>query len=984
MSSQITDKSKSNGSNTALYILNSNGNEIAEQHLNDLAEFCVKSNNPFKLYCSKTLNSKVLNELSQSNKIETIENNPLDDEIKNVIPLELPLKNSSSDIIKWAAKANKVYDGKHAVVANGKNNEKSSYSQKYYSYFSNFWYKLLTGIDSNMSQCELILLPIQLFNNIVLDNKIQNIVSIAAIADKEQLIKNATYEYSKEQFSFGDGFKSLIYSKLKGFKSNFEYFFKFSNQSVSHYQGININAPIFKKTFVILASVLLFWMVFSSKDYNVTWDEPAHNNFSKHAIKFYTSFGSDTSMFEPKNSNFGILTYGSSVDLVIRAVNDIFGLENEYYARHLIDALIGFLLVLFTALTVRRLTGWLPAILTIIALFGSPSLYGHFFNNSKDVPFATGYIMAIYYLIKTLQELPKVKHQTKVMLAISLGFGLSVRVGGILTFAFFAMFLGLHWLFIQNRKKAGFIESITPKLKLFFLVALVAYFIGIFFWPYALRQPFTGVITALKQFEKFGLLTYYELFEGVRLYEKPWYYIPKMILITAPIALILGFGISLILAWIKKDKLGLLIVFLLIFVSVFPLAYAIYKKSYVYNGWRHFLFIYPSLVVLAMIGWNNLAQIVKNKFVYIGVWSIFGLLLLKPIFWNIKNHPYQYMYFNEIVGGIQGAQGNYDIDYWNQTPRAAFEWLVKNKPELLELNADGKSKLKVNANSNAEALKTFVPEGKNVQCLWTREMEWTNNNWDYAIWSTRTLSKDQILDGYWPPKGTIHTINVDGVPVTAIVKAEHQHSYWGNYYLRKNNADSALFFYLKAYEYNPLEEEYARGVANAYKTKMNLDSAILFYKKAIQLKFGNYEALQSLGEIYYTKALMKDQNNPDAKLLEMAYIELGNAFKNKKNASAPLLMGEIDLLRNKTIEARDNFYKFLETYGNVGRGYLGLGKAQLKNNETDSALMNFQYCLQLEPNNAEAYYYVGTELEKMGRKKEAEQYLNQYLKLIGR
>jgi tetratricopeptide (TPR) repeat protein len=185
-----------------------------------------------------------------------------------------------------------------------------------------------------------------------------------------------------------------------------------------------------------------------------------------------------------------------------------------------------------------------------------------------------------------------------------------------------------------------------------------------------------------------------------------------------------------------------------------------------------------------------------------------------------------------------------------------------------------------------------------------------------------------------------------------------------------------------AYQYNPLEEEFARGVANAYKLKMQLDSALYFYNIAIRLKIGNYDALQSVGEVLYTQAMMKNPNSPDLNLLTKAYENLSQAFKNKKNASAPLLMGEIKLLQNQTDLARNHFYSFLETYGNVGRGYLGLGKAQLRLNELDSAFMNLQYAIQLEPNNAEAYYYMGTELEKIGKKKEAEQFLNEYLKII--
>jgi tetratricopeptide (TPR) repeat protein len=985
MSQRLSDQTKSSGSNTAIYIHKiKSKNQIAYDDLATLADICAKSNNPLELHTHRGIIDPKIDELVKENKIRIVENANFQDDIKNVIPVSLPLTNTPSLLCKWAVKANKSYTDNSIIIADGKLPEKASYIQKYLQYVSNFWLKLFTGVESQINECEACLLPIDIFDELLIKNKIDSVWHIAALAPKEHSIKKVSFELGQKDFNWGDGLKSLVKGKLLGFYLLIFSFFKnlHTNKSQSTWKDINFH--IYKKSFAILSIVLLFTMIWTAKDYNVTWDEPAHNEFSKHVIKYYTSFGSDTSMFEAdKAKPYGIIIYGSSVDLIIRAVNNIFSIENEFLTRHIIDAIIGFLLMLFTALLVRKLSGWLPALITVIAITASPSLYGQFFNNSKDIPFATGYIMTIYYLVCLLKEYPNVRHQTKVMLALSIGFALSIRVGAVLLFAYMAMFIGLYWLLIENRKKTTFSKSILHKLKLFLLISVAAYIVGIFFWPYALRQPFTGVLTALKEFEKFGLLTYYELFEGVRLFEKPWYYIPKMIYITAPIGLLVGFGLSFFTTWFKKDKTYLLILGLLVFATIFPLAYAIYKKSYVYNGWRHFLFIYPTFAALAILGWHGLIGFFKNQNIKIYLWVLPGLLFIKPMLWSIQNHPYQYMYFNEIIGGIKGAHGNYDIDYWNQTPRAAFEWLVQNKPEILELDENGKSKLKINANSNQEALKTFVLKGKDVTCLWTREMEWTNNNWDYAVWSTRTLSKNQILDGYWPPKGTIKTIDVDGVPITAIVKAEHQHSYFGNAYLKKNKFDSALYFYQKAYQYNPLEEEYARGVANAYKGKMNLDSAIIFYQIAIKLKEGNYDALQSLGELYYTQAMMKNQSNPDIKLLDKAYEQLAMAFKSKKNSSSPLLMGEINLLKNQNYEARDWFNKFLETYGNVGRGYLGLGKAQLKINELDSAFMNFQYAIQLEPNNAEAYYYLGTELQKVGRKQEAEQFLNKYMQLIG-
>ncbi len=975
-----SDRIIANGGNTAIYITHSNGNKQADADLRELADICFKSNNPFVLCANNGFKSEILDELKQESKIRIVQDGNPGEDIKNVVPFSLPLGNDAEPLCRWILNANKVFNENNMVAAFGRQGGKTNLWDKYLGYWANFWPKLLTGANTNLSACEAVVLSVDDFKELVIYKKINDAWQLAALAEKQGICTKLPFEYQSGAFVFGDGIRAFASGFGKGIKAIYNSFFKLAEYNKTEKSLLDINHGTYKRVFGISALLLLITMCFISFDYNVTWDEPNHNNFSKDVLKYYTSFGSDTTMFDFQKAGhrdyYTNVYYGMSIDVFSAAVNSIIGAENDFNTRHLVNALVGFFCILFAALTVRLFSGWLPALITLIALVCSPSFFGHCFNNPKDIPFAAGYIMALYYLMKLLKELPNAGHQTKVLLAIAIGFAISIRAGGLLLLGFLGMAYFLHWFFFRN-KKADFSKTIKPYLIGCIIIGIAGYLIGIAMWPYALRQPLTGALTALREFEKFSFLTYYELFEGTRIFYKPWYYEPKLIMITAPLAIIAGFVLSMLFAWIKKSKLQFLMVFILVFATLFPAVYAIYKESYVYNGWRHFIFIYPSLVSLAILGWYWLASIMNKSKLTLTILAVVGLSFVKPGIWSILNHPYQYMYFNELVGGTKGANGNYELDYWQQSPRAAFEWLVKNRPEVLS------GELKVSSNNIQESLKTFVPEGKDVKYAWTREYEWADNDWSYAIWTHRNLSRNQILGGYWPPKGTIHEIKVDGVVVAVVVKSDNQYGYLGKKYLKKNNGDSALYFYEKAFAYNPLEEEYARGVADACKLKMKFDSAIQFYKKAIELRDGNYEAYQSLGEVYYTRAMMKDQNNPDKQLMDLAFENLAAAYNHKKNASAPLIMGEIRLQQNNPTEAKDYFNRFLQTYSNVGRGYLGLGKAELMLGETDSAYYNLQAAIQLDPKNPEAYYILGSDLQKSGRTKEAEQFLTEYMKLTG-
>src|SRR6266508_2052305 len=44
----------------------------------------------------------------------------------------------------------------------------------------------------------------------------------------------------------------------------------------------------------------------------------------------------------------------------------------------------------------------------------------------------------------------------------------------------------------------------------------------------------------------------------------------------------------------------------------------------------------------------------------------------------IHLHPYQYIYYNSLVGGVGGAYRNFELDYWDTSFREAMGYLNKN------------------------------------------------------------------------------------------------------------------------------------------------------------------------------------------------------------------------------------------------------------------------------------------------------------------
>ncbi len=123
---------------------------------------------------------------------------------------------------------------------------------------------------------------------------------------------------------------------------------------------------------------------------------------------------------------------------------------------------------------------------------------------------------------------------------------------------------------------------------------------------------------------------------------------------------------------------------LLSFAFVLNLALYIFFKPVIYNGIRHYLFLVPIISAIALITFVEILtaspiKVAKTINLQTLVAVLVGTGMLAQLAGMVKLHPYEYLYFNEIVGGVKGAQNNYELDYWGATYKEAVEWLRKNK-----------------------------------------------------------------------------------------------------------------------------------------------------------------------------------------------------------------------------------------------------------------------------------------------------------------
>jgi hypothetical protein len=437
----------------------------------------------------------------------------------------------------------------------------------------------------------------------------------------------------------------------------------------------------------LLLGVLGAIMLATVRDYGMTGDEGVQHRYARRVLRWYTTLGQDRSAVAEED----ISMYGGLFELLAEGAATLAPLD-PYETRHIVNVL--FALAAFAAALRMgfHLGGALAAVASFLFLALTPPFYGHAFNNPKDIPFAGTFAVAVCAILVVSDRSPRLAWRDVLTAGLAIGLAAGVRVAGIALFGFaLALWMAIGWL-----APAGATGSAAPsrmgglaRLGMAWVaVVVVGWAVMILFWPWAQLDPIRNPFRALRAFSRFWE-TMVVFFDGryVPSGEVTRFYLPTWFALTLPetylVAMVLGLaGLAMLLRrtrpWPARMRRRVLQVAWLAGVALLPVAWIVIRKTPLYDGLRHFLFVMPILAVLAGVAvttyvrprWPRLEAVAA-----LVALAALGCLTAADM---VALHPYQSVYFNRLVaGGLRTAVGKYDSDYWCLSYREGAEWLLR-------------------------------------------------------------------------------------------------------------------------------------------------------------------------------------------------------------------------------------------------------------------------------------------------------------------
>lgn len=450
------------------------------------------------------------------------------------------------------------------------------------------------------------------------------------------------------------------------------------------------------------------------------------------------------------------------------------GIMGDLESYHFFEVLVAFLLVAAVAYITYKELGVLPSVVSSVSLASYPLFFAESHFNIKDPILASFYGLTLIFFYLGVKQ----RKMWKILLS---GLFLGLATGVKFNTAFLPLILipwlvyYFVWTYINQKtkkQKVLYIKSIIPLLCIIIVMPLLALLVFYAFWPFLWTDTIAHLTKIIGFYKSIGTGIPGEMLSYLKF---KWNTYPIVwIVYTTPIPILLFslFGIfeSIKSIYQKKDFYLLVLLWFIV-----PILRVSWPNSVLYGGVRQIMEYIPAMAILAGIGTYSLINFVnkfiKNNYILLNITKFLILVLLAfTIFDVARIHPYENVYFNQLIGGLPGAREK-NIPNWGNTYGSVYlqgvEWLNKN------------------AEPNAKLGLAITTMGNLPKLKLRSDIDFYNGYWsgmnrdgEYEIeldfnWFPRKWYSFQYMEVFLEP---VYVVEVDGVPLLKIWKNDLEHT----------------------------------------------------------------------------------------------------------------------------------------------------------------------------------------------------------------
>jgi hypothetical protein len=475
--------------------------------------------------------------------------------------------------------------------------------------------------------------------------------------------------------------------------------------------------------------VLVFAVVgvLTLPDYGATTDEPWRLLWSRGWWRALETGTVSEYVEMPEREYYGIL-YDVSGEALWRLHRDWLGGTDEFLPRHALNLFAACVALLGVHRLAREVAGERVALIAMLLLATSPRFYGSAFTNPKDIPFTASALWAAWASVR-LAKMPS--RRTCVLAAVLAGLCAAVRPFGVMMF-----FVAAAAVLVQRPFDRRVVLRALAVIGLAYACCFVL-------WPVLWVRPPWHLVTAALELTQ-HVHGSRSLFMGELhpFWDAPSSYVIVWLGITLPLTVVLAAPIGLagvIAAARRRPALNEAFGWaLLVAWVVGPAILPMLRRTTLYDTSRHLLFLVPPLCIFAAVAWDRLASRFR-----VPVTVALALGVVASAWHCVRLHPYPSLYFNELVGGIAGAQGRFDVAHYSETYREGFRWLRDNHPGA-----------RVHVVGNGSAAASYF--------AWKYDLKLNTTEFEFYLSEVRQ-GWEQTLPG-----DVVHTIAREGVPLLEI------------------------------------------------------------------------------------------------------------------------------------------------------------------------------------------------------------------------